>query len=420
MAEQKKSLLFGAQQEVAVEFDPKDPTTWWLAVNAKKGQWLEIAAQMHDHTMFVAGVPATKFYYDAKVNVEAGAAVSAWYGFDSPAIGLDAYNYEAEAMGAKMIYSANAMPTIDFREPLVAEKKDLAKLKPAANWLTAKRIPFALENLRLGAKMGTLRGMFCAPFSLAVGVRSYPLLIRDLRKDPAFAHELFGRLVDDVLPSYLKVQRETCGVDMAIGADAWSAFPNLSPGLMEEWVVPYAMKLLQNCMPLGLTAVTAGSGDYCEERLEKFDKEILFKCFDIQVKMNFGQPVIFLGMGRWHEYPLAVVAEYLAPYKEKGVRAIITAGINARLLRDGPVEAIVDNIKRYIDILGRDHNLSLFLSSIPADTNPAHIHAAVAAAHTYGALPLADNLDDVKFEIPKRESFQEFVAQQSQGYGLSF
>jgi len=43
------------------------------------------------------------------------------------------------------------------------------------------------------------------------------------------------------------------------------------------------------------------------------------------------------------------------------------------------------------------------------DTPPEHIHAAVAACHTYGRLPLPENLDEIPFEMPQRESFSEFV-----------
>ena len=34
---------------------------------------------------------------------------------------------------------------------------------------------------------------------------------------------------------------------------------------------------------------------------------------------------------------------------------------------------------------------------------------AVAACHTYGQFPIPDNLDEIQFEMPKRESFQEFL-----------
>jgi len=185
-------------------------------------------------------------------------------------------------------------------------------------------------------------------------------------------------------------------------------------------VVPYAERLLQNCASFGVTALTVVGADYCEENLEKFDKRILFKTLDVQIKLNMGQPVLFLGMGRWHEYPLEAVAEYLAGYKESGVRATVIGGINARLLRDGPVEAIVDNIRRYVTVLGRDHDLSFFLANIPADTPPEHIHAAVAAAHGYGAQPRETDLGEVEIDVPKRESFQDFCDRMSNGLGLRF
>jgi len=112
------------------------------------------------------------------------------------------------------------------------------------------------------------------------------------------------------------------------------------------------------------------------------------------------------------------VIEYLAPYKTNSVRMTISVGVNARLLRDGPVERIVAYIKRLIDLLGRDHNISFWLANIPADTPSEHIHAAVAAVHTYGRRPIAGDLDAVELHIPERESFQEYVAEVSRGTGL--
>jgi hypothetical protein len=56
----------------------------------------------------------------------------------------------------------------------------------------------------------------------------------------------------------------------------------------------------------------------------------------------------------------------------------------------------------------------IHLNQIPADTPPEHIHAAVAACHTYGQLPISENLNDVCFEIPKRESFSEFMRQKGE------
>ncbi|MDY7076412.1 MAG: uroporphyrinogen decarboxylase family protein [Chloroflexota bacterium] len=419
MSAQRGSSLLSMGAVAEVEFDPTDPRTWFM-IQHRENQGLdriEITAQFHDHSMTLAGIPASKFYYDARTTVNVMAAVAAYYGFDSGRASFDIYNIEAEAMGAKMIYADNAMPTIDFRAPLVKGPDDLAKLKPP-DWLTTARAPYALDVTKLNTRMGANRGLFCAPFSLAVGVRSYPKLIRDMKRDPKFAHEIFTRLVDDVLPSYLQTQKDYCGVTMALGADAWSAFPNVPPEMHEEWVVPYAMRLFQNCQSFGVMALTVAAADYCEERIERFDKQILFNLLDIQSKLFGGTPTFFLGMGRLVDLPLEPLVEYLDAYKEKDVQASLTAGINARLLRDGPVEKIVESVKRYIDVLGRDHNLSVWLANIPADAPPEHIHAAVAATHTYGQRPIAENLDEIEVQVPERESFQEYADKMSEGAGL--
>ena len=237
-------------------------------------------------------------------------------------------------------------------------------------------------------------------------MRSYPLLIRDMRRQPEFAHKLFTFIVDDVLIPYLKVQKEYCGVTVARGADAWASVPNLSVNDMKEWVVPYNQRMITGAAEYGISA-NSNSGDYNEERPEKFDTEIVHGSFDVEIASQ-GSPSLFLGMGRWEEYPLEPVRDYTAKYRNQGTSVRITAGVNARLLRDGPIEKIVSTVKRFIDAFGRDHVLSIFLSNLPMDTPPAHVHTAIAAAHIYGRKPIAEHLDEIEFSIPERETFQEW------------
>ena len=418
MRSTRGAAFFTPKPQKGVKLDPKDPKTWWMVSVAQRHNTIPIMAQMYDHSMSLAKVPAKKFYSDATVHLNTIAAVAAYYGLDAATGGGDTYNYEAEALGQKMIYSDNAMPTVDSREPLIKNTTDLSSLR-VPDWLHTARIPFILEVIRLNAAMGFKTGKFCAPFSLAVALRTYPRLIRDLRKEPAFAHDLFTFLVDEVLTSYLKVQKKYCGISAATGADAWAVFPNLTPELTEQWVIPYAEQLYKNCTDSGIIAMAAGGGgDYCEERVEKFDKDILYRCFAIQKKLLRGIPLLVLGMGRWHEYPLEPVVDYLTPYSRKGIRASILANLNARLLRDGPVEKIVTTVRHFIEVLGKEHNLAIVLANIPSDTPPPHIHAAVASVRTYGRLPSTDNLDDITVKIPQREPLQEYIHRMSSGIGL--
>ena len=56
----------------------------------------------------------------------------------------------------------------------------------------------------------------------------------------------------------------------------------------------------------------------------------------------------------------------------------------------------------------------IHLNQIAAETPPEHIHAAVAACHAYGRHPIPDNLEDIHFEMPKRESFVEFIREKGE------
>jgi uroporphyrinogen-III decarboxylase len=285
----------------------------------------------------------------------------------------------------------------------------LLKLKPP-DPLKDGRIPYAVEVIKLaGERLGFSLGAFCAPFSLACGVRSYPLLIRDMRKNPQFAHDLFTFLVDEVLVPFVKLQREQAGVRFALGADAWAAFPNLTPELIEEWVAPYARRLLDACKPFGVIASAVGSADYCEERVEKINNEMMVKCFRAFAQVA-GIPIAFIGMGRGQDWDLTAVRDYAWNSKIKWYgRAPIIAGINARFLRDSSIEEIAEMVKRYIDVMGRRGRLFVLLANIPADTPPEHVHAAIAAVRTFGRYPIADDLNEIEFRVPRRESFEEYA-----------
>ncbi len=368
---------------------------------------ISISAQCHDHVMYLTKSPAKKFFTDFEFNFEMGELVGRYYNLDSPAGGFDLYDLEVEALGGKLIYGENSMPTIDFRYPLIKSPEDLKKLKmKKVDFHTAGRYPSLLKGGGI-AQAGYSMVSFCSPFSLAVGLMGFPALIKAMRKQPDFAHEVFKFVVDDVLTSSIEVQHDVCDGLMGLGADAWCCVPNLSPDEMKEWVVPYNQRLEKNVKKFGVLIMNV-TGDYCEERIEKFDPKILHDSFDVEIASMGGTPSLFLAMGRWHEYPLEAVLDYTEKFRKEGKPVTITIGINARLLRDGPVDKIVNTVKKYIDTFARDHNLSIFLANVPADTPSEHIHAAVAATHTYGKFPIADNLDDVKFVLPKRESFEEW------------
>lgn len=373
-------------------------------------------AQMHEHVQYVTGVPPDEFYIkDATRMSEATKQVNDWYGMDIALPFTDAYDFEAEALGAEMIYGGVDMPTIDYSRPLITGPADLRRLDTRFE-PDRGRIRFVIDNTNAIKDICGLPKIipFCAPFSLAVGLRSYAGLIRDMRRDPAFARELFEWIVEEVHPAYLGLVGRETGARFALGADAWSCFPNLTLDMIEEWVLPYNDRLRKRMIREGMAVIVLPSGDYCEERPERFDRATMEGCWLAECRGMVGplakRGMPMMVMGRTQDWPLEWMQDYAVRHTTRlyGKRAII-ASINARFIREGPAEAVVDYVKRVVDALGREGRLIIIFAQIPAATPPEHVHAAVAAIRTYGRYPIAGDLDGVEFEMPRFETFQDWL-----------
>ncbi len=366
--------------------------------------------QIHDHAMTVARVPARKYYFDAELLVDTQLAVERWYGFDTFSIIPDAYNFEVEALGAKFIYSDDAMPTVDTTDPLIKEPGDLDRigsLDPSKG-----RIPMGVEVARLVCQKASglfAAGFFCSPWSLICQAASYPRAVRALKRDRAYAQELFDWAENDAIFPYLQAQRQA-GVKQSFGADAWAAFPNLTPDLVDEWVVPSAKRLAARAkQELGMTA-SAGlaAADYCEEDPAKFDKKIMFDCWKVARKTMF-MNVAFSGMGRTQDWNMHWLNEF-AVQESTGKRKLpIFASLNGRFVRDSTPEQIVAKVREWIDIMGRDGRLLFFIANVPADTPPANVHMAIHAVRALGRYPIAADLTGVKVDMPRFEPFDQWL-----------
>ena len=365
--------------------------------------------QIHDHALTVARVPARKFYWDPDLLVSTQMAVERWYGFDSYTIISDAYNTEIEALGAKMIYSDEAMPTVDTNTPLIKERGDLDRIGPLD--VTKARVPLTVELCRLiteRIKGPFSMGFFCSPFSFLCNAMGYPRAVKALLRDKAYARELFDYAENEVIFPFLKAQAEA-GVKSSVGADAWSAFPNLTPGLVLEWIVPSARRLAERGKRELRMTVSAGTAacDYCEEDPAKFDKEMMFRCWDVAGSLFF-MKVAFSGMGRTQDWNMDWLQEY-ALERGKGKKLPIFASLNGRFVRDSTPGQLVDKIRQWIGIMGRDGRLLFFIGSVPADTPPENIHTAVRAVRTLGRYPIAEELSSIEIDVPSFQTFDEWL-----------
>ncbi len=372
-----------------------------------------LAPQIHDHAMTVAKVPARKYYFDAELLVDTQIAVERWYGFDAPMITADNYNFELEALGARMVYSDYGMPTVDTNQPLIKERTDLERLGELDP--SRGRISVGVEIARLSFAKGLgvfANGLFCSPFSFICGAMGYPKAVRALRRDHAFATELFDFAENMAIFPYLKAQARA-GVKQAIGADAWAAFPNLTPEMVEEWVVPSARRLKERGKKELKMRVSAGAAaaDYCEEDPAKFDKEMMFKCLSVSLKL-LPMKMTMTVMGRTQDWNMQWIQEFAVKNGRFGRKLPIYASLNARFIRDSKPQQIVDKIREWIHIMGRDGGLLFFIGNVPADTPPINIHTAVHAVHTLGRYPIAKDLSAITIEPPKFQPFDEWVKNQ--------
>jgi len=365
--------------------------------------------QCHDHAMTVARVPARKYYWDAELLVDTQIAVEHWYGFDTLTIVPDAYNFEVEALGAKFIYSDDAMPTVDTTDPLIKSPADLKRVGSLD--VTKGRIPMGVETARLICTKASgilAAGFFCSPWSFLCQAMSYPKAIRAMKRDRAYMQELFDWAENDVIFPYLRAQR-AAGVKQSFGADAWAAFPNLTPALIEDWIIPSVVRLRQKAKKeLGMSASAGGAaGDYCEEDPARFDKKIAFDCWRAAGKVGFIN-LAFSAMGRTQLWDMRWLQEYAV--QEGGRRKLpIMASLNGRFVRDSTPEQIVAKIREWIDIMGRDGRLIMFIGNVPADTPPANVHTAVHATHTLGRYPIAADLSKIRIDVPKFRPFDEWL-----------
>ncbi len=208
-----------------------------------------VYAQIHEFAMHEVGVAAQEFYTTPGILVTATLEVLTKYGIVVGFVDYDVYNIEAEALGQKVIFSDDHMPDVDRTEPLIQSRDDLDKIK-TPDFDSAGRFAQVIEMHALFKKLTGVEPalQFCGPFSLAANVRGIERLLMDTYEDPGFARSLFERLTEEVVAPWIEHQKKHFPEAKSIGgSDATASLPIVNLKILEQWIVPYVLRLRELC-----------------------------------------------------------------------------------------------------------------------------------------------------------------------------
>jgi 5-methyltetrahydrofolate--homocysteine methyltransferase len=334
-------------------------------------------AQMHEFAMATTGARGDRFYTDAETFVRGICTTTRDFGFETPSFTWDAYNIEAEALGAKLVLFEDMAPALDNVDPLIASEADLARLKgpdPARDG----RMPMIMEILHLAKEYTGQRPTlgFCAPFTMAAHLMTFENLIVQIKKNPAFVHRVLDFIVDEVLVPYCEYGlKQFPDLPAFGGSDATASLPFITQDMQEEFSLQPLLRLREG-VALPCHCDNWWGDSFTKDTARYWDNKLLVTpdYFKIQ------DPDLWkVGL----EAPMAFARERDKP---------VVLGVDNNLFQNGPAEEIEKRIHEYMAAI-EDHDGRgvVYFCSLSAVTPREHVEAAIAAAKSFqaGARPWA-------------------------------
>jgi len=329
-----------------------------------------VFAQMHEFVMKELGVGAKRFYTSPELLVTGTLEICEKYGFDVPFLDFDVYNIEAEALGQKIVYTDQGVPDVDRSKPLVRDRSDLERIRTPA-FDSDGRFPQVIEMYSIFEKLTGIAPAleFSAPFSLAANIRGIETLLNDIYEAPDFARGLLARLTEEVVAPWIDHMKRRFPKAKSIGgSDATASIPIVSPGILEQWVIPPLLRLRELCGPEVYVPNWVG------ERFLKDPREM----FELKLRVCPG----FLE-GQDPDVEVLGPAYYKEYAQERGVALIL--GIGAGFLAASPPREVAERVRSYVEVGGGGGRFALYLCNLGATTPSENVKAALDAAGRYGA-----------------------------------
>jgi uroporphyrinogen-III decarboxylase len=325
-----------------------------------------VYAQVSHHSARLAGKSTLQFFTDAKTFLECELAADQLYGIDAPTIHYDVYNIESEALGAKLIWEEEQVPSVDTRNPLLRSVDGWRSLPPIRIG-SGGRMPFVLEINRRLMDLGlSPKIRFTGVFTLAANLLGLENLILAVMAEPERVHKLLRFLMEDVVGPWIICQRTDCGRDeIATGSDALASPPLLSVKLVREFCLQYIERLEELVGRIRL------AGLWGESSLADPRQLLEIKRRGSPTSIQILDPdVTALGPALFRHYA-----------DQTGVALVL--GIDAHLIGRGPASEIKARARRFIEEGGSTGRFILFMNDVPYDTPSEHVHAVVATAREY-------------------------------------
>lgn len=322
---------------------------------------------MHEHVMKIKQCEGKELYTNSKLLVEGVIDIYKKYNFSDPGLGYDVYNIEAEACGQDLIYFKDSSPQTAQNEFIIKNRDDLKKLKGIQMGKDG-RMPFVINALKLYQKKygSTPPLQFCAPFSLAVAIYGYEKLVTDMYTKPDFIHELMNTITEDILIPWINYQKSIIpNWKVALGADALASPPNLTLDLLEEFVVPYILRLKEECG--NSVGVVNWWGESYVKDMDRF--------LALKHKVSPNKGILRVQDPDLEDIDLELVTDFASSNKMS-----LTFGIGAKILSSGSVEDINKRVKKYVQKGNKVENFTLYLCNISKDTPTKNIYKAVDTA----------------------------------------
>jgi uroporphyrinogen decarboxylase len=227
--------------------------------NGDMPQRIPFIPSIYEHSARVINKKPSEVAVDEDLIVESQLTSYEIYRHDLISVGLDIYNVECEALGAKVYFPENdEIPSLS--EVLIKSKKDLDRLTlpdPEKDGRMPLFINAAQRISNIIGKEVIVNGTVVGPFTLAALMRGFEDFIMDLITDYDFAKELmlFAKKVGLVFAKAF-IER---GMGLSIN-ESWISPPLLSPDLYRKYVYPVEKDMVTDIKKMGLDNVAIISG----------------------------------------------------------------------------------------------------------------------------------------------------------------